>query len=434
MISDTMRRRVLPVGFLEAIALVLLVAGLDSAGAQEELALQGAAGPLTPGIRTYAHRGYATFPAGELERLGWEVRDEGEGLVLRWGSRSPRVEIFPENPFLLWDGEPIHLADAPYRLDGQMFLPVQFLVDVLTWRLPGAFRYDVGSWRLEILETPGDPADRTRGPAGSEGGAASVARPSGGAAPAGGAAPPSPPARVVIIDAGHGGRDPGTVGRSGVREKDVALGIALRLAEILKDDKKLEVHLTRDDDTLVPIWRRGELATEWKGEGYGVFLSIHANALPGSPGTRGYETYFLSEARTEHERRVAALENAAMELEDDEGPPEQTQDMSFILSELRNLDHQHWSALLAEYIQTDLSEVHPGPNRGVKQGPFAVITNTLMPAVLVEVGFLSNREEERLLTEEEFQEDTARALAAAVQAFFTRYPPGPEGAWSPAGS
>jgi N-acetylmuramoyl-L-alanine amidase len=434
MISDTMRLRVLTVGFLEAVALVLLVAGLDSAGAQEELGLQGAAGPLTPGIRTYAHRGYATFPAGELKRLGWEVRDEGEGLVLRWGARNPRVEIFPENPFLLWDGEPVQLADVPYRLDGQLFLPVQFLVDVLTWKLPGAFRYEVGSWRLEVLETPGDPAGRIRGPAGSEGGTGSAARPGGGTTLAGDSAPPSSPPRVVIIDAGHGGRDPGTVGRSGVREKDVALGIALRLAEVLKDDEKLEVYLTRDDDTLVPIWRRGELATEWKGGGYGVFLSIHANALPGSPGTRGYETYFLSEARTEHERRVAALENAAMELEDDGGPPEQTQDMSFILSELRNLDIQHWSALLAEYIQTELSEVHPGPDRGVKQGPFAVITNTLMPAVLVEVGFLSNREEERLLTQQKFQEDTAQALAAAVHAFLTRYPPGPEGSGGPARS
>jgi N-acetylmuramoyl-L-alanine amidase len=434
MISDTMRRRVLPVGFLEGVTLVLLLAGLDSAGAQEELGLQGAAGPLTPGIRTYAHRGYATFPAGELERLGWEVRDEGDGLVLRWGSRSPRVEVFPENPFLLWDGEPVQLADVPYRLDGQAFLPVQFLVDVLTWKLPGAFRYEVGSWQLEVLEIPGDLARRTQGLAGPGGGNASAARPGGATAPAGGSASPLPPARVVIIDAGHGGRDPGTVGRSGVREKDVALGIALRLAEILKNDEKLEVHLTRDDDTLVPIWRRGEQATEWKGEGYGVFVSIHANALPGSPGTRGYETYFLSEARTEHERRVAALENAAMELEEDEGSPEQTQDMSFILSELRNLDHQHWSALLAEYIQRELSEVHPGPNRGVKQGPFAVITNTLMPAVLVEVGFLSNREEERLLTQQRFQEDTARALAAAVREFLTRYPPGPEGAGSPEGS
>jgi N-acetylmuramoyl-L-alanine amidase len=197
---------------------------------------------------------------------------------------------------------------------------------------------------------------------------------------------------------------------------------------VLKGEENLEVYLTRTGDTLVPIWRRGELATEWKGDRYGVFLSIHANALPGSPGTRGFETYFLSEARTEHERRVAALENAAAELEEEGEGPEEVHDMSFILSELRNLDTQHWSALLAEFVQEELAAIHPGPNRGVKQGPLAVITNTLMPAVLVEVGFLSNRDEERLLTQSAFQEETARALAAAIGEFFGRYPPGPDGA------
>jgi len=234
---------------------------------------------------------------------------------------------------------------------------------------------------------------------------------------------------VVVIDAGHGGRDPGTVGSRGTREKEVALGIARILAEELKGDENLRVYLTREGDTLVPLWKRGELATDWKGERYGVFVSIHANALPGSPGTRGFETYFLSEARTEHERRVAALENAVVELEEEEdGPKEQYQDMSFILSELRNLDTQHWSALLADYVQRDLAKIHPGPNRGVKQAPLAVITNALMPAVLVEVGFLSNRDEETLLRQREFQEDAATAVANAIRAFFVRYPPGPEGA------
>jgi N-acetylmuramoyl-L-alanine amidase len=401
-----MRRRVLLGTLLWTLTLPVVLTGPDSAGAQEELALRSASGTLAPGISVFSHRGYATFRVRELECLGWEVR-EGDGRVmLMWGSRGPQVEVLPETPFLLWDGELVHLADVPYRVDGQTFLPVQFLVDVLTWKLPGAFRYETGSWLLDLLETP------QKANPGSPG-----ARP--------------PPSRVVIIDAGHGGRDPGTVGPRGTREKEVALGIARVLAGILKEDETLEVYLTRDDDTLVPLWRRGELATDWKGDRSGVFISIHANALPGSPGTRGFETYFLSEARTEHERRVAALENAAMELEGEEGPPEQIQDMSFILSELRNLDHQHWSALLAEYIQTELEAVHPGPNRGVKQGPFAVITNTLMPAVLVEVGFLSNRDDERLLTEPSFQEDAARALAAAVQAFFERYPPGPEGAGRP---
>jgi N-acetylmuramoyl-L-alanine amidase len=186
----------------------------------------------------------------------------------------------------------------------------------------------------------------------------------------------------------------------------------------------MEVYLTREDDRLIPLWRRGEEATRWKGERPGVFVSIHANALPNSRATRGFETYFLSEARTEHERRVAALENSAVEMEEaGTGPQGQDPDLSYILTELRNLDHQHWSALLAELMQEELGRVHPGPNRGVKQGPFAVITNALMPSVLLEVGFITNPQEERIMSQRSFQEDAARAAAQAIREFFRRYPP-----------
>ncbi|MHC4925315.1 MAG: N-acetylmuramoyl-L-alanine amidase family protein, partial [Planctomycetota bacterium] len=135
----------------------------------------------------------------------------------------------------------------------------------------------------------------------------------------------------------------------------------------------------------------------------------------------GFETYFLSEARTDHERRVAALENAPIDVG---SAPGATDDLDFILRELRNLDHQHWSALLAANIQEEVEVIHPGPNRGVKQGVLAVITNTLMPSVLVEIGYLSNAEEERLLAREYFQVDAAQAISRAVLRFFERYPPG----------
>lgn len=136
----------------------------------------------------------------------------------------------------------------------------------------------------------------------------------------------------------------------------------------------------------------------------------------------GFETYFLSEARTEHEKRVAALENEPFR-----GPaagPTDRSELSGIVQELRNLDGQHWSSLLAEMVQDEMRRVHPGPNRGVKQAPLAVITNSLMPAVLIEVGFISNRGEERLLDTPKFQADAAHAIARAVEAFFGRYPPG----------
>lgn len=231
------------------------------------------------------------------------------------------------------------------------------------------------------------------------------------------------PVRVVVIDAGHGGFDPGSLGPAGLREKDVALAVALELASALDTVPDLEVYLTRDRDVSIPIWDRGEMATRLRGDRPGILISIHANSLD-DPEPRGLETYFLSEARTEHERRVAALENAPAALAGDGGVGG-TGDagLDFILNELRNLDHIHWSADLAGLVHERVASVHPGRDRGVRQAPLAVITNALMPSVLIELGFISNPAEERLLDDETFQKEAAAAMAEAVVAFFERYPP-----------
>jgi N-acetylmuramoyl-L-alanine amidase len=121
---------------------------------------------------------------------------------------------------------------------------------------------------------------------------------------------------------------------------------------------------------------------------------------------------------------VAAIENAPLSLSGQGLDPANEPDLDFILRELRNLDHAHWSSLLAELTQEELNDFHPGPDRGVKQGVLAVLTNALMPSVLVETGYLSNEQEGRLLAERDFQLNTARAISRAVERFFERYPPG----------
>ncbi|MEZ4422405.1 MAG: N-acetylmuramoyl-L-alanine amidase [Gemmatimonadota bacterium] len=335
-------------------------------------------------------QGFAAFDATELARFGWPVERVRDTVVVDFDGAEARLAV--GTPFFRWEQDVLQLTDAPYVERGQIWVPVQLLIDFVPERLAG----------LEF-----DPATRTL-----------FELPTVMAAPL----PPvrTRASRVVVIDPGHGGRDPGAIGSGGVREKDVAMGIARALVRLLQADSTLEVHLTRDRDMQVPLWRRGEMATLLKGDRPGVFLSIHANALPASRATRGFETYFLSEARTDDERRVAALENAVDRPSLDPAP-EQTE-LSQILGELRNLDHQHWSAFLAEVVQIHLEDVHPGRNRGVKQGPFAVITNALMPAVLIEVGYLTHAAEERLLGRPEFHETVAGALAAAVQRFFEQYP------------
>jgi N-acetylmuramoyl-L-alanine amidase len=361
-------------------------------------------------VRVERHRGYGAIPVGILPRIGWPV--EGDGVSGRFRHRSGATIVLEAgSPFVLWDGEPVQMLHAPYRFGDDLYMPVQLVADLLPGFFPRAYEWDPRgrTLRVEGAPLPGVTAPRTDTVRGPE--------------PVYAERDDRP--RLVVIDPGHGGHDTGAIGPGGTMEKDVALSFALALARELTDDPRYEVRLTRDSDVFVPLWERGARATEWKGDRPGLFLSIHANALADRPGVRGFETYFLSEARTEHERRVAAAENAPLQLErPEDAPPVDDPLLAAIIRDLRTFDHQHWSALLADLVQQEFATFHPGPDRGVKQGPFAVITNSLMPSVLIEVGFISNREEERLIGQPEFQRQTAQALARSIERFFARYPPG----------
>jgi N-acetylmuramoyl-L-alanine amidase len=395
-------------------AKVFLVAALGSgpAAAQQapSLRVERADGSMTD-VTVVRERGYAAVHLSLFRDLGWTVSESGNEISIAVPNEID-IGLRVGSPFFHWDGIVFQLADAPYREANGVLLPLQMLTEFLPNRLPDLYEYD----GARALLRAGDPA--------LIGGRQVDAAPSTGpdALPVGRSTYSGP--RVVIIDAGHGGEDPGALGPRGIREKDVALGIALELATILRRNPGLEVHMIRESDVFVDLWQRGEIATRLKGDKHGLFVSIHANSIQNQRSTRGFETYFLSEARTEHERRVAAIENAPLSLPGQGTGPVDEPDLDFILRELRNLDHQHWSNLLAELTQEELDEFHPGPNRGVKQGILAVLTNTLMPSVLVETGYLSHEEEGRLLGERSFQTNAARAIARAVERFFQRYPPG----------
>jgi len=228
-------------------------------------------------------------------------------------------------------------------------------------------------------------------------------------------APPRDVTRVVVIDAGHGGRDPGKIGPNGLREKDVTLQLATQLADILAD-RGYEVRLTRASDTLVALADRPRLANEWKdGRPSALFLSIHANSVARGD-AQGFETFFLADARTEDERRVAQMENSAIAFED--VPDDHGSELDQILSGLRNDFYVRASGELAEHVQNELATFHTGPNRGVKRAGFHVLVGALMPAVLVEVGFISNPEEATLLGTSAFQQKLVQGMAGAVDRFF----------------
>jgi N-acetylmuramoyl-L-alanine amidase len=230
----------------------------------------------------------------------------------------------------------------------------------------------------------------------------------------------SPARPLVVIDAGHGGVDAGARGPAGTLEKHVALAVARELADLLSADDAVEVRLTREADVLVPLTERTYLANRWREEtgagGPAIFVSIHTNAHE-QRAARGVETYFLSEALTEDARRVAAMENAATRFERTRAAPDP---LAFILDDLRQNLYLRESSDGAAIIQRRLAAIHPGPDRGVKQAGFIVLDGAFMPAVLVELGFLTNHGEEALLASRDFQRRAAGQLAAAIHEFFAR--------------
>ena len=348
-----------------------------------------------------AERGYAALPASALLSAGARVSYGAGEVLVYWGPRQFRFRL--DSAGVRVDGQPLAMENAAYSAGGMVYLPAEFLTAVLPQVAPGLVAVDAAGRVLRA-----DPAALALASA------IAVSAPPAAAVPQPPASGP-PPRRLVVIDAGHGGRDPGARGQAGLREKDVNLQVARRVVEILRQDPTLDVRLTRDRDTLIALRDRPRMAARWRTDGQpALFMSIHCNAHPSRAET-GYETYFLAEARTAESRRVQAMEDAAEEYEErrPEGDP-----LSFIMSDLRQNQHLRESSNWAQMIQDRLREVHPGPSRGVKQAGFAVLVGATMPAVLVELGFISNRGEEQMLADARQQDTFARQLASGVQDFF----------------
>jgi N-acetylmuramoyl-L-alanine amidase len=237
------------------------------------------------------------------------------------------------------------------------------------------------------------------------------------AAPAPGPRPEPVALRSIVLDPGHGGHDPGATGPRGLQEKDLTLDIARRLAVVLQEELAVKVTLTRTRDVFVPLRERTTLANRQKAD---LFVSIHVNAARGASAS-GTETYFLSSEATDNAARAAAaLENKVIELEP--GARGGSRDLlRSILWDLAQSEFQQESSRLAESLQDNLERALRQPSRGVKQAPFYVLGGAAMPAVLVEIGFISNAHEEERLQDEGYRDRIARALAAGLAAYKRRY-------------
>jgi N-acetylmuramoyl-L-alanine amidase len=226
---------------------------------------------------------------------------------------------------------------------------------------------------------------------------------------------------AIVLDAGHGGHDPGTIGVTGVREKNVALGIVLKLGKLLeKAYPSLKVVYTRKTDKFIELDRRGKIANEAGGK---LFISVHCNALARKPSSmRGFEVYLLRPGKTDDAIAIAERENSVIELE--EGYEERYQQLNeenFILVTMAQSAYVKASEVFADLAQKQLAAKTKLPNRGVKQAGFYVLVGTAMPNVLVETAYLSNRDDERFLSSEAGQKKVAEALFQAIQKYKGEY-------------
>ncbi len=226
---------------------------------------------------------------------------------------------------------------------------------------------------------------------------------------------------VIVIDAGHGGKDPGTIGVSGTREKDVTLAIALELGRLIERNlKDVKVVYTRKTDEFIELYRRAQIANEVGGK---LFISIHCNSTERKPSNQnGFEIYLLRPGRTAEAIAIAERENSTVKLE--EGYEQRYKELTeenFILVTMAQSAFMKYSERFAEVTAEEMSRHLKIRNSGVRQAGFYVLVGASMPNVLVETGYLSNREEEKVLRSKEGQRKIAEALFQGIREYKVIY-------------
>lgn len=211
----------------------------------------------------------------------------------------------------------------------------------------------------------------------------------------------------VVIDAGHGGHDTGSIGPSGFAEKDLVLDVAKRLQTLIQSQLGAEVVMTRETDTFVPLESRTQLANDEKAD---LFLSIHANSS-NEKSVRGVETFFLNlNTQSRDALATATRENAASE--------KKIHELQDLLQKIVLNDKADESRELATHVQQAMSKRgNAGSNRGVKQAPFVVLIGATMPSILAEISFISNPEEEKRLKLPEYRQQIAESLFQGIKSY-----------------
>jgi N-acetylmuramoyl-L-alanine amidase len=321
-------------------------------------------------------------------------------------------------PFVRTGGVVYGLVGEPYVARDTVFLPLTWLADCVPRALGGRYRWDASGAGARLVELPVASTVAAAPPP--------VVVPPPNPTPA--AAVPAPNAmtglrlrHTVVVDPGHGGVDPGNPGRyfpDGLVEKDITLAIARLLrAELVR--RGIGASLTRSGDTLIDLADRGAFCTA----DCDLFVSIHVNAMPEGRRTdraSGVETYFLSDAKTEDQERVAKTENNAIRFETGASSAA-TGPLGYILRDLQLNEYLRESAQLAALVQDSVARIHPGGGHGVQQAGFMVLTTARRPAILVETGFATNRTDGAFLASSLGQHKIANAIADGIVAYLLEF-------------
>jgi len=222
---------------------------------------------------------------------------------------------------------------------------------------------------------------------------------------------------TIILDAGHGGADPGASGPSGTNEKDITLELAKRVKKLIEKNVDVRVVMTRDSDKKLALKDRTALANSEQGK---LFISIHCNSNRSQKMT-GFTTYILGLAKTEEALESSRRENAVINYESDSSAYAHLKEEGFILNMLAQNSYMRESEELGAIVQSELDNKLSLPNRGVKQAGFYVLIGASMPCILIETAFISNQKEEKLLRSDDFQEKVAEAIMESVKKFKDKY-------------
>ena len=217
--------------------------------------------------------------------------------------------------------------------------------------------------------------------------------------------------KTIVIDAGHGGKDPGAVGYRGTKEKDIALDVAKRLEKKLSKNLNVKIVMTRDEDIFLRLSERTKIANENNGS---LFISIHTNAAEDRRAS-GFETFLIGPNKNEAAVRVAARENAVLELEGISGQKLTNEDL--IKATIAQSAFASKSEQFASMVQGEIKKRVQSKDRGVKQAGFYVLMGASMPNVLVELGFISNPSEEKKLRSPQYRDQLATAIYRAVEQY-----------------